>query len=158
MPLSEESLRSEHRQPSLNNLSLSCSGNFSFPVFCHFCSSTRWFLWTIQSPAWSFSWAWWWQICPRGWTHTSVYSTTQPWLWQWSSDGCYHLFTSCRCNLHLLQATSQPGYKYKYVILPFQSNPNIQISNGLTQFNAVLVGSVMISLWPTVAKEELNLR
>ena len=71
MPLSEESLRSEHRQPSLNNLSLSCSGNFSFPVFCHFCSSIRWFLWTIQSPAWSFSWAWWWQICPRGWTHTS---------------------------------------------------------------------------------------
>merc|ERR1719507_447435 len=36
--------------------------------------------------------------------------------------------------------------------------PTNQIANGLTQFNAVLVGSVMISLWPTVAKEELSLR
>ena len=46
MPLSEESLRSEHRQPSLNNLSLSCSVNFSSIVFCHFCSSIH--LWTIS--------------------------------------------------------------------------------------------------------------
>jgi len=36
--------------------------------------------------------------------------------------------------------------------------PSSQIANGLTQFNAVLVGSVMISLWPTVAHEQLNLR